>query len=141
MKVEVNTVAGERGGRADPRRRAGAGWRAHHIVGEPRWWRHTALSTWICESAHERRPFPSTMKGMHHLVSPLSYFFRECVWNLMFGCMHGLVFRSSPYRALHFDPFNSDFGIIVAHDVFVKIPIPTIDMYLCSNGVISLSNL
>jgi hypothetical protein len=75
MKVEVNTVAGERGGRADPRRRAGAGWRAHHIVGEPRWWRHTALSTWICESAHERRPFPSTMKGMHHLVSSLSYFF------------------------------------------------------------------
>nr|XP_051181296.1 uncharacterized protein LOC127295401 [Lolium perenne] len=68
MKVEVHTVAGERGGRADPRRRAGAGWRAHHIVTEPRWWRRTVLSTWIRESAHEHRPFPSTMKGMHHLV-------------------------------------------------------------------------
>jgi hypothetical protein len=29
----------------------------------------------IRESADERRPFTSAMNGMHHLVSPLSYFF------------------------------------------------------------------
>jgi hypothetical protein len=33
-----------------------------------------------------------------------------------------LVLRTPP-----FDSFNSDFGIIVAHDVFGLMPIPTID--------------